>query len=347
MEQGNRQVHIHLNMKDSLRTGFPAQKRSTQPASQKFNPKQILESLPADATPAQQDSAIQAHLPQRETIRSTRPDTLNLPGWHIAPADTPHATENILFDRNFFSPSPYYHAEINYRQHGMTAEPLPYMLRNDDWVTSILLCCFFVVMIIFAHSKKFIAQRRQDFFPSKTNKESLFSIETGRDMRHAVFLYLQNGLLLGLFFFDYTQATHDLFMLPFPPHLLLGIYTLVCWIYLGIKQLLYLFINWIYFNKEDRATWTKSYSFLVAAEGILLFPLALITVYFNLSVADITLYLCLLAGSIRVLLFYKTFQIFFADFHGILHLIVYFCALELLPLCCLWQALTYTNDILL
>ena len=44
---------------------------------------------------------------------------------------------------------------------------------------------------------------------------------------------------------------------------------------------------------------------------------------------------------------YKTFCIFFPKFHGFLHLIVYFCALEMLPLCGLWQALTYTNDILL
>ena len=83
------------------------------------------------------------------------------------------------------------------------------------------------------------------------------------------------------------------------------------------------------------------------AKYSLLFPLALITVFFNLPTYSVILCLCLLLGFIRLLLFYKTFCIFFPKFHGFLHLIVYFCALEMLPLCGLWQALTYTNDILL
>ena len=48
-----------------------------------FNVKRIIESLPENATPSQQDSAVQANLPQRPSFRSTQPDTLNLPGWNI------------------------------------------------------------------------------------------------------------------------------------------------------------------------------------------------------------------------------------------------------------------------
>ncbi len=99
----------------------------------------------------------------------------------------------------------------------MDADPLPYLLRHDDWVTGILLCCFLVVMTIFANSKKFIKQRLQDFFLNRMDKEKLFSIETGREMRHAIFLYLQSGLLVSLFFFDYTQTTRISSCPPFPP----------------------------------------------------------------------------------------------------------------------------------
>ena len=336
-----------MNMKDSLQTALPAHEKASYPIRQKFNPKKIIESLPADATPAQQDSAIQAMLPPRPTVRSARPDTLNLPGWQIPSAKTALSVQDIRYDENFFSTSPYYHAEINIDPAGMDADPLPYLLRHDDWVTGILLCCFLVVMTIFANSKKFIKQRLQDFFLNRMDKEKLFSIETGREMRHAIFLYLQSGLLVSLFFFDYTQTTRDLFMSPVYSHILLGIYVLISWIYLGLKQLFYAFVNWIFFDKERRSTWLKSYSFLVSAEGVLLFPLALITVFFNLPTYSVILCLCLLLGFIRLLLFYKTFCIFFPKFHGFLHLIVYFCALEMLPLCGLWQALTYTNDILL
>ena len=150
-------------MKDSLQTALPAHEKASYPIRQKFNPKKIIESLPADATPAQQDSAIQAMLPPRPTVRSARPDTLNLPGWQIPSAKTVLSVQDIRYDENFFSTSPYYHAEINIRSTGMDADPLPYLLRHDDWVTGILLCCFLVVMTIFANSKKFIKQRLQDF----------------------------------------------------------------------------------------------------------------------------------------------------------------------------------------
>lgn len=167
-------------MKDSLQTALPAHEKASYPIRQKFNPKQIIESLPADATPAQQDSAIQAMLPPRPTVRSTRPDTLNLPGWRIPSAKTALSVQDIRYDENFFSTSPHYHAEINIQPHqGMDADPLPYLLRHDDWVTGILLCCFLVVMTIFANSKKFIKQRLQDFFLNRMDKEKLFSIETG------------------------------------------------------------------------------------------------------------------------------------------------------------------------
>ena len=141
-------------MKDSLQTALPAHEKASYPIQQKFNPKKIIESLPADATPAQQDSAIQAMLPPRPTVRSARPDTLNLPGWQIPSAKTALSVQDIRYDENFFSSSPHYHAEINIDLTGMDADPLPYLLRHDDWVTGILLCCFLVVMTIFANSKK-------------------------------------------------------------------------------------------------------------------------------------------------------------------------------------------------
>lgn len=76
---------------------------STQPVSAKpvsavshkgklpFNAARIIDALPADATPAQQDSAIQANLPERVRIRSTRPDTLEIPG---IPAKNPNHYQN-------------------------------------------------------------------------------------------------------------------------------------------------------------------------------------------------------------------------------------------------------------
>ena len=58
---------------------------STQPARPQ-TPYQVLRLLPKDATPAQQDSAIQAWFQPGEIHYSEQPDTLHLPG-HEIPRD--------------------------------------------------------------------------------------------------------------------------------------------------------------------------------------------------------------------------------------------------------------------
>ena len=288
-------------MRDSIQNRPPASQTFIRATVRKkdFHPADIIESLPEDATPAQQDSAVQANLPERMQVRSTRPDTLNLPGWDIPSGDVSFSTLPSFQDEGFFQHSPVYHPEIPFRPFGRISEPLPYLLRNDNWVTGILLCCFLVVLSILANNKKDIRKHLQDFFLNKTEKNQLFDTKTGQEMRHTVFLYLQTGLLAGLIYFDYTQSVRDLFMSPVSPHALLGIHIAICWFFLGLKQVVYAFVNWIFFDKERRKTWGESYSFLVSAEGILLFPLALVMVYFNLPAPQVLFYSILLLISRR------------------------------------------------
>jgi hypothetical protein len=52
-------------------------------SSKPMTPYQVLRLLPKDATPAQQDSAIQAWFQPGEVHYSNQPDTLHLPGHGI------------------------------------------------------------------------------------------------------------------------------------------------------------------------------------------------------------------------------------------------------------------------
>lgn len=233
----------------------------------------IIESLPADATPAQQDSAIQAMLPPRPTVRSARPDTLNLPGWQIPSDKTALSVQDIRYDENFFSTSPYYHAEINIRPTDMDADPLPYLLRHDDWVTGILLCCFLVVMTIFANSKKFIKQRLQDFFPQPHGQGETFLDRDGpRNAPRHFPLFAKRIARQPVFLRLHTNHPGSLHV-PVSSHILLGIYVLICWIYLGLKQLFYAFINWIFLTKNAEVPGLNHIHFSFLPKGYCFFRL--------------------------------------------------------------------------
>lgn len=328
-------------MKDSIQTVLQ-QDAAGHTRPQVSHPARTIDSLPEEAA-----SAMQTQMPEREQFRSERPDTLNLPGWDV-PSDKDTACDSMVmfYEETLFPRSPYDHPEVDFRYSGMISSPKPYQLRNDDGVTGILLCCFLMIMMIFARSKKYIRLQTQDFFFGQTHRDS-FSVPTGREMRHTLLLYLHTGLLAALFAFHHTISSVDLFMVGITHFQLLGIYILCCWMFLGVRQLLYVFVNWIFFDKEQRESWMKSYSFLIAAEGLLLFPLALITVYSYLPAVYVVWCLCILLVMVKLLLFYKTFGIFFSKNHGFLHLIVYFCALEILPAYAFWKALMLTIETLL
>ena len=70
---------------DSIHTEVDAEAGSQQQNykqnhSSQLTPKQVLSWLPKNATPAQQDSMIRAHIKPSEIHWSEMPDTLHLPG---------------------------------------------------------------------------------------------------------------------------------------------------------------------------------------------------------------------------------------------------------------------------
>ena len=68
------------------------------------------------------------------------------------------------------------------------------------------------------------------------------------------------------------------------------------------------------------------------------------TIFLNLP-PGIPLWIILVIGFlIKILHLYKTFLIFFPKFYGTLHLIVYFCTLEILPLVAVFEVLIRVTD---
>lgn len=314
------------------------------PGRPSFSVWRILQSLPECATPVQQDSAVQANLPMRERFLSDRPDTLGIPGIEARSPYRTVADFPAFYCESFFSDSRFWQTEVSANTLGMEADLLPYMLRRDDWVTGVLLVCFFFLILVISNGKRYFQQQLKNFFFATRSADVFVAVETGSEKRHMAFLICQTSLVFGVLFFDYVLDTFDVFLGWLSPHLLLGVYAAVCLLYFGVKRLLYGFVNWIFFDRFRRMKWTRSNSLVLALEGTLLFPLALVTVYFDMPLRNVALCFLLGLACLKILLFYKAFVIFFRKIHGFLHLIVYFCALEIMPLLALWKMLMYITD---
>ena len=221
---------------------------------------------------------------------------------------------------------------------GMNAQRLPFALHRNDGVTAVLLCCFFLTMMIIRNRQRKLGQQLRDFFtPARKTIVQPTDIE-GREFTH-LFLGLQLSLLVALLFYSYAQACLPLHAITFNHLILLGIYALVTFLILVAKQCLYSFVHSVFFTPAQRRQWYRDASLLFAIESLLLFPLALLSVYFDLPYQTAGVLLLFLLLFVKILFLFKCFDAFFSKFYGVLHLFAYLCALEIAPIVLLWTIL--------
>lgn len=229
---------------------------------------------------------------------------------------------------------------------GMEGVALPYSPRTDDGLAMILLGCFFVSAYVLARSKKFLSQQVKDFLLHR-ERTSIFAATTAADMRYLLLLVIQTCVLSGICLFNYFNDVRPVLMERVMPHLLLGIYVAVCLLYLFLKWTLYSFLGWVFFDKNKTDVWLESYSTLIYYLGFSLFPFVLFLVYFDLNVAFLVSIGLGLVIFTKILMFYKWIKLFSSNIYGVLLLILYFCALEIVPCLILYQGIIQLNNVLI
>ena len=226
---------------------------------------------------------------------------------------------------------------------GMPGEPLPYLLHSDWMITTILFLCILLSSLAVSKEKKYLLQRFKMFFVRR-ERSSMFDDITASDFRYNLFLIFHTCLLLGICVYHYYSYHQPELFANSSHGWLLGLFTLGICLFLGLKSMLYQFINWIFYQKERNSTWMTSFFNLLIGLGILLLPTVLVIVYFDISSQNSLYTVSFLLILAKISLFWKCFSNFFEKIHGALHLILYFCALEILPDLILWKGLELVSN---
>ena len=229
---------------------------------------------------------------------------------------------------------------------GFEGTPISYSPRTDDAIALTLLACFFLSSIALARGKKFLSQQVKDFVLHR-ERTSIFDSSTAADVRYLLVLVLQTCVLSGITFLNYFHDTCPALMDHVSSLLLLGIYVGFCLAYFLLKWLLYMFLWWTFFDKNKTNIWLESYSALIYYVGFALFPFVLFLVYFDLSLTNLVIIGSIILIFTKILMFYKWIKLFFHQFGALFLLILYFCALEIVPCLLLYQGMIQMNNILL
>ena len=226
---------------------------------------------------------------------------------------------------------------------GMEGEPIPYLLHSDWMVTCILFLCILVVSIVFSKNKKHLYQGIKNFTQNR-ERNSMFDEITASDARHTVLLVFHACLMLAFCAYYYIVNSCPLLFGQFTHGLVLFFLVLAISFCTFLKWATYQVVNWVFFQKERNILWITAFVNLLCCLGIVLLPIVLLIVYFNVSAQIAYILMGSLLIFMKMALFWKCFSNFFEKIYGFLHLILYFCALEILPDLILWKGMELLNN---
>ena len=212
-----------------------------------LTPKQVLSWLPKNATPAQQDSMVRAHIKPCEIHWSEMPDTLHLPG-HQPGKSFRDVSLPQYYRESFFSKDSLFHPELKGGRLGVAGDPVPYTVAGDDFVTILLLFCFLIACVAFTKSRQFIIRQAKTFFRVPRFGTTVIT-ETSNELRFQLFLGLQTCLLIAIGYFMYSRASiSDTFTID--QYQVIIIYAGYAAAYFLLKALLYSITGWVFFDKK-------------------------------------------------------------------------------------------------
>ncbi len=330
-------------LQDSIvHSSVGAQVDSVAPKHTTLTPAMVLSWLPRDATPAQQDSAIQAHFKPGPIRWSQRPDTLHLPGH-----DKGHNLLDVhlpqYYKEGFFSKDTLLHPELPGGRYGVAGDPVPYSVHADDTITVLLVVIFVMAVILLSSARDFIARQAKTFFYAHHDGTSEMT-ETGSELHFQLFFVFLTSLLISLFFYFYTLHHYgDSFILK-SQYYLIAIYLAMTMGYFLLKALCYTIVNNVFFDGKRNQQWLKVMLFIITLQGAISFPLIILWAYFGLSMPSAVIYFVIVLIIVKILTFYKCYIIFFRRNVVKLQIFLYFCTLEIVPLLAFWGFMEMTAN---
>ncbi len=249
------------------------------------------------------------------------------------------------YKETFFSKDSLLIEETHAGRYGIAGDPLPYSLRTDDIITSILIAGILLLMLSIKRTLRFFSFQMKHFFRTMRENSAL-ERESASQLRYLVFMELHTAVILSLVFYFYAKEKISETYITLSEYTLMGCFLAVMILLICFEHILQTVVNNIFFSAAEQRQWKTTKMMLTASMGMLLTPMLLLLAYFGLSVNDTLLYTVFVVLFVKILLFYKCFKIFFKKKSAFLQIFLYFCTLEINPMLVAWGILVFIANFL-
>ena len=249
------------------------------------------------------------------------------------------------YKETFFAKDSLLHSELQGGRYGVAGDPVPYTLRNDDVLTPLLLLSILMLMLSVRRSSRFLLFQLRNFF-HVVRTGSVRERESSADVRYLLFTEIYTTIILALLFFYYAKTYIAETYITYSEYSLMGMFLGVIIGFLAFEHLVEAAVNKIFFTPRESSLWTSTKMTVTCLGGVLLTPMLLLLAYFGMSIENALLYTLIVIILVKLLLFYKCYQIFFSKRGAFLQFFLYFCTLEIIPPLLAWGVLVTIANIL-
>ncbi len=215
---------------------------------------------------------------------------------------------------------------------GVYGIPYDNDITHSDIVSSLVILCFIVTMTIFSFARDYISNQTKKFF-NKISKSRSFTAETINEVKLNIYFTIQTSLLLSIITYTFAVEVTDGRYTDFPLTLIIPAATLMYLLYFTVKYILYMMTDCIFYEeKKIRKQHSDDLCYIMTVQGLFLFPALLISISTGMEAYSLAIYLSVVIVLAKLLSFYKTICTFSGHYTSILQIILYFCALEMIPL---------------
>lgn len=258
--------------------------------------------------------------------------------------DLVHVELPQYYKESFFADQEAYLSEAGHN-YGVEGEPLPYLVKNDTVITSLLIVCFIIMVTAFSNSRHFLWRQTKSLVSPSGNERS-FITETSTEVTSQLFMVVFASIQMAML--QYFYSLHHIsttYILPTQYHLI-AIYIAIVLAYFTLKALVYTWVNGVMFSSNKNIQWLKGMLYVTTLEGVALYPIVLLQAYFDKTAQNVAIGVAVVLILVKLLTLYKCYLIFFRETKDSLQIILYFCALEIVPLVALGLAMTLTGNYL-
>lgn len=209
------------------------------------------------------------------------------------------------------------------------ATPRPAESHDMSWILLGLFALFALLCVRLSRNMSFVKKMLTDLVTTR-DRQNLFD-NTVREKSLMTLMTVMCGMTTAILLYE-LLLTQGLLPAGLSMPAGIGMCCVATGAYCALMPLVYLSLGNVFSNSHETLLWLRGFTASQGVIGLLLFPVALVELFYPAAAGVLVPLSLVLFGIIKIVFICKGFRIFFVNPNAYLLFFYYLCSLEIVPL---------------